>query len=144
MDFYTHYKCIGHVIIPKPHCSSREGINFHCRRFDWLIFAGQSVRLSITAVDSAPTGRWPFNHSTVTALLPAPLVHSTAKCARVGFRDSYGCFSRIKKMLVGQSEMRTRDRMYCQTIRKVGDISRDGRARIATCRLQTPTDLGEL
>ena len=36
--------------------------------------------------------------------------------------------------------MRTRDRMYCQTIRTVRDISRDDRATIATCRLRTPTD----
>ena len=67
VDFYTHNKRIGHVIIPKPHCSSCEGINSHCRHFDWLIFAvfGQSVRLSITAVNSAPTGRWPFNRDRI-------------------------------------------------------------------------------
>ena len=55
----SNYKRIGHVIIPKPHCSSREGINSHCRRYDWLIFDvfGQSVQLNITAVDSTPTGR---------------------------------------------------------------------------------------
>ena len=50
----------------------------------------------------------------------------------------YGCFSR-KKML-GRTETRTHDRMYCQTIRTVRDISRDDRARIATCSLRTPTD----
>ena len=26
--------CTGYVIIPKPHLSSREGINSRCRRFD--------------------------------------------------------------------------------------------------------------
>ena len=31
-------------------------------------------------------------------------------------------------------------RAYCQTIRKVRDISRDDRAIIATCSLRTPTD----
>ena len=36
--------------------------------------------------------------------------------------------------------MQTRDRMYCQTIRTVGDISRDDRGRIATCSLLTVTD----
>ena len=36
--------------------------------------------------------------------------------------------------------MRTRDRMYCQTIRSVRDISRDDKARIATCSLRTQTD----
>ena len=35
-----------------------------------------------------------------------------------------GCFSRIQKML-GRNETRTRDRMYCQTMRTVRDISRD-------------------
>ena len=44
--------------------------------------------------------------------------------------------------MLGRTEMRTRDRVYCQTIRSVRDvdISRDDRARIATCRLRTPTD----
>ena len=45
----------------------------------------------------------------------------------------------VYKML-GRIEKRTRDRIYCQTIRTVRDISRDDRARIATCRLRTPTD----
>ena len=48
-------------------------------------------------------------------------------------------FFTYKKML-GRTEMRTRERMYCQTIRTVRDISRDDRARIATCSLRTPTD----
>ena len=48
-------------------------------------------------------------------------------------------FSAYKKML-GRIETRTRDRIYCQTIRTVRDISRDDRARIATCSLQTLTD----
>ena len=44
------------------------------------------------------------------------------------------------KRMLGQTETRTRDMMYRQTIRTVRDISRDDRARIATCRLRTPTD----
>ena len=48
-------------------------------------------------------------------------------------------FFAYKKML-GRIETRTRDRIYCQTIRTVRDISRDDRARIATCSLRTPTD----
>ena len=43
-----------------------------------------------------------------------------------------------KKML-GRIETRTRDRIYCQTIRTVRDISRVDRAIIATCSLRTPT-----
>ena len=42
--------------------------------------------------------------------------------------------------MLGRTETRTRDRMYCQTIRTVRDISRDDGARIATCSLRTPTD----
>ena len=58
---------------------------------------------------------------------------------RPAFAKVYVCFSRIKKML-GRIDMRTRDRIYCQTIRTVRDISRDDRARIATCSLRTLTD----
>ena len=50
-----------------------------------------------------------------------------------------GFFSRIKQIL-GRTETRTRDRIYCQTIRSVRDIYRDDRAIIATCTLRTPTD----
>ena len=43
------------------------------------------------------------------------------------------------KTLLGRTETRTRDRMYCQTIGTVRDVSREDRARIATCSLRTPT-----
>ena len=42
--------------------------------------------------------------------------------------------------MLGRTDTRTRDRMYCQTIRTVRDIFRDDRTRIATCSLRTPTD----
>ena len=42
--------------------------------------------------------------------------------------------------MLGRTETRTRDRIYCQTMRTVREISRDDRARIATCRLRTHTD----
>ena len=45
----------------------------------------------------------------------------------------------IKKLL-GRTKTRTRDRMYCQTIRTFRYISRDNRARIASCSLRTQTD----
>ena len=57
---------------------------------------------------------------------------------RRGIRYSFGCFSSIKNILC-RIETRTRDRIYCQTIRTVRDISRDDRARITTCSLRTPT-----
>ena len=47
---------------------------------------------------------------------------------------------RVYKKLLGRTETRTRDRMYLGRIRSVRDISRDDRARIATCSLRTPTD----
>ena len=34
----THYKCMGYVIIPKPHFSSREGVNSRCRHFYFLLY----------------------------------------------------------------------------------------------------------
>ena len=55
-QFFNIY-IIGHVIIPEPIFSSREGINSPCRRFDLLIFAV----LSMTAVVAAPMCRWRFN-----------------------------------------------------------------------------------
>ena len=42
--------------------------------------------------------------------------------------------------MLGRIETRTRDRIYCQMIRTVRDISRDDRSRMATCSLRTPTD----
>ena len=51
------------------------------------------------------------------------------------FTRGFGSFSRIKKLL-GRTESRTRDRIYCQTMRTVRVISRDDRARIATCSLR--------
>ena len=56
------------------------------------------------------------------------------------FAIAFVCFSCIKKLL-GRSETRTHERMYCQSIRTVRDISRDNQARIATCSLLTATDL---
>ena len=44
------------------------------------------------------------------------------------------------KKILGRTETRIRDRMYCQTIRLIRDIYRDDRARIATCTLRTLTD----
>ena len=44
------------------------------------------------------------------------------------------------RVILGRTEARTRDRVYCQTIRSVRDIYRDDRARIATCILRTLTD----
>ena len=82
------------------------------------LFGGaQPTVMGCSACDNA--GRWPFK--------------STHELA-TRFTRGFGSFSRIKKLL-GRTETRTRDRMYCQTIRIVRDISRDDRARIATCSL---------
>ena len=45
--------------------------------------------------------------------------------------------------MLGRTETRTRDRIYCQTMRTVRDISRDDRARIAICSLQQTDRLKE-
>ena len=87
------------------------------------LFGGaQPTVTARSACDNA--GRWPFK--------------STHELA-TRFTRGFGSFSRIKKLL-GRTETRTRDRVYCQTIRIVRDISRDDGARIATCRLRTLTD----
>ena len=44
------------------------------------------------------------------------------------------------KKMQGRIDTRSRDRIYCQTIRTVRYISRDDLARIATCSLRTLTD----
>ena len=121
--------------------SSREGINSRCRRFD------RSCRRSCCRRSDGPL------RSTVTTLCCRRSVNCCSSWSvamnhdrsyrrhwfysidhsrgRRGIRYSFGCFSRMKKML-GRIETRTRDRIYCQTIRAVRDISRDDRARIAT------------
>ena len=87
------------------------------------LFGGAQLTVTArSACDNA--GRWPFK--------------STHELA-TRFIRGFGSFSSIKKLL-GRTEMRTRDRMYCQTIRIVRYISRDDRARIATCSLRTLTD----
>ena len=52
--------------IPKPHCSSREGINSHCHRFDWLIFAvlAQSVAARPCSHSQFYPTREPFANGT--------------------------------------------------------------------------------
>ena len=115
------------LVIPKPHWSGREGINSHCRRFDWLIFAvftqfvaAKYYRSCCGSDDSLAIHcyRWRWS-------IQKPHAGGSA------FPIVYGCFSRIKKML-GRTETRTRDKMYSQTIGTVGYISRDDRARIAS------------
>ena len=87
------------------------------------LFGGtQPTATGRSACDNA--SRWPFK--------------STHELA-TRFTRGFGSFSHIK-ILLGRTETRTRDRMYCQTIRIVRDISRDDRARIATCSLRTLTD----
>ena len=58
----------------------------------------------------------------------------------VGERAILVFFFFAYKKILGRTETRTRDRMYLGRIRSVRDISRDDRARIATCSLRTPTD----
>ena len=67
------------------------------------------------------------NHDEVNApFSPIPLalnghsvLHSNKQSRmRCGIRDSFGCFSRIKKLL-GRTETRTRDRICFQSIRTV-------------------------
>ena len=84
--------------------------------------------------------RW---RPSVTKLTPSFMASSWViqlnTCAGDQLSRGFGCFSRIK-ILLGRTDRRTLDRMYCQTIRTVRDISRDDRAIIATCSLRMQTD----
>ena len=134
---HTLYKCRGYVIIPKPHFSDREGINSHCRRFDLLFFAVLAESVAADHINrSCACQTRSIDHQRVRRYSP---FHSIETCARMAIRDSLLMFFAYKKIL-GRTETRTRDRMYCQTIRSVRNISRDDRPRIATCSLRTPTD----
>ena len=122
--------------MPKPNVSGREGISSRCHRFDllpflhvcgdqpWRQFALCSLSSSDGKRRSTVTGRW--------------FIQFNSRAGYSAFAIVYGCFLRIK--MLGRTEARTRDRMYCQTMRTVWDISRDDRAIIATCSLQTPTN----
>ena len=61
------------------------------------------------------------------------------RCTGHPISQRFWKFFAYKKML-GRTESRTRDRIYCQTMRTVRDISRDDLARIVTCSLRTLTD----
>ena len=78
--------------------------------------------MASSAGDNA--GRWPLKYTLVLA---------------ASFPRGFGYFLLIKKIL-GQTETRTCDRMYCQSIRTVRDVFWYDRARIAKCSLLTPTD----
>ena len=58
--------------------------------------------------------------------------------AATRFSRVLGCFSTINNVL-GRTEMRTRERKECQSIRTVWDIFQDDRARVATCSLRKAT-----
>ena len=96
---HTLYKRIGYVIIiPKPHFSSRECINSHCRRFDVLLFAvlAQYVAAMI-AVDRSCSCRSGWSLAIDRPWLALRPFHSTDTCSRVGLRDSFWVFFAYKK-----------------------------------------------
>ena len=100
--------------IAKPHFSSCEGINSCCRCFG-------SIFRRYDRCCCRSCCRWrSINRDR----------HIQQTLARDPvFAIAFVCFSRIKKLL-GRTETRTRER-----------ISRDNRARMATCSLLTATDL---
>ena len=126
-----------------------NGVKRTGRHFSFLKRAGRhqkgagrrALQLTAHAV-AGPAGDWPSinRHRRYRPFsTDQSLVHSTDTCARVDLRESFvWCFSRIK--MLSQTETRTRERMHCQSIRTVWDISRDDRGRIATCNLLTSTD----
>ena len=110
---------------PKPHFSSREGIISRCHRF------GSNFR-RYDRCCCRSCCRW-------RSIDRDRRIQQTLALDSV-FAIAFVCFSRIKKLL-GQTVTRTCERMECQSIRTVSDISRDDQARIATCSWLTATDL---
>ena len=71
----------------------------------------------MTAIVAAPTGLWPFNRDRiVTGVSGSFNSHTHARGSVFGV--VFAGFSLINKML-GRTKTRTRDRMYCQSIRTV-------------------------
>ena len=109
---------------PKPHISNREGIDSHCRRF-------ASIFRRYDSICCRSCYRWRS-------------IDRDRRIQQTLARDSVFAIAFVffahKKML-GRTETRTPERLYCQSIRTVRDISRDNRARIATCSLLTATTL---
>ena len=117
----------------RAHTRTRARIHLHTRahtppspphRHNRLSLFGGALPTVMARSACDNVGRWPFK--------------STHELA-TRFTRGFGSFSRVKKLL-GRTETRTRDRMYCQMIRIVRDISRDDRAKISTCSLLTLTD----
>ena len=137
---HTLYKRIGYVIIPQPRFSSRED-QLSLSQFRLVVFnmLAQSVHAMTTF--NRPllfsVRQLAGDRSTVTngrSLLHSYIHAGDSVCTIV-----LGFFA--YKKILGRTETRTRDMMYCQTIRSVRDIYRDDRGRIATCTLRTLIDI---
>ena len=117
---------IGYVIISKPNCPGRESRNSRCGYFVAFCRFCICSRFDRSCCRSAcrrSTGRW---RPTVTQLRPLfdrslamkrerSLVQSNEQSRRrLGFREFFAY-----KILLGRSEMRTRDRKCFQSIRTV-------------------------
>ncbi len=96
-------------------------------------------RLSLFDWSVAPN-REGVNAPVPRAINGRSLLHSNKHSrGRPGFAEVFGVF-RVYKTARPNWAKRTHDRMCLQSIRTVWDISRDDRARIATCSLLTATD----
>ena len=125
-DIFIVYS--NHVTYARTHTCTRVRTHVHTRAH-----TPPSPPHRLTAVQAIAI-RWrPTNRE-------GPLRLRQCRSLAIQINTRTDSFSRIKKLL-GRTETRTRDRMYCQTIRIVRDISRDVRAWIATCSLRTLTDI---
>ena len=129
----THYKRMGYVIIPKPNCSGREGINCHCRRFDLLLFcrfASICRRYDRSCRRSGchrSMGRWRPTVMQLTPLFDGSLANIGRSDWVIQINTHVGdtvsasfsrCLSRIQKLL-GRTGTQTRERKCFQSIRTV-------------------------
>ena len=113
----THYKRMGYVIFPKPIFSRRgEGINYRCRRLVVLLFAvlpqsGRRYNSSCRGSD----GSLAINRDQRRWFIQHRFQLNTRAATR--FHESVWLFFVYKKnLLLGRTEMRTRERKDRQLI----------------------------
>ena len=119
MILLTLYKRIGYVKIPKPHFQAVVAV-LTCCFSPFLLNLSPLWSLLSLAINRP----WPALLAFSTG---RSLVHSTDTCARLGVRISFWVFFAYIyiKQLLGRPETRTRDRIDCQSIWTVWDISRE-------------------
>ena len=121
------------------YCLIRKTERFTISNVERQVFTPNNSRLDPGSNPGCPRDKRMSYHWTNCASLKPTMVPSTehsrgnSVCARFQIIFAY-------KNVQGRTDMRTRERKECQSIRTVLDISGDDRAIIMTCSLRTATD----